>query len=258
MVLDGKRAQIVSNRLFEISDMPSFPAAQLLCALIPGLLLTGCGTEEPMEVVPEIEWHQVSTPLGPVNVALVRPVDEGTQDHPVVFALPWGTGTADLVTAFIQRYWQTEPAARGYYVVAVEVLGTSLETDAPDIIPAVFDWMDAELQYDADGVAIVGASNGGRGLFYAAVSEPDRFQALLGLPAMYQRDPANLSVLADKPIRIIVGEFDDSWREGVEQTRVALETQGITPEIDIAGAQGHVLDLLPSGLMNWIDEALGR
>ena len=56
----------------------------------------------------------------------------------------------------------------------------------------------------------------------------------------------------------IVGEFDDTWREGVEQTRVALETVGITPEIDIAGTQGHVLDLDPAGLMDWIDNALGR
>lgn len=238
--------------------MPSLPALYLACSLLPGLLLTGCGTEEPMEVAPAIEWSSVSTPLGPVNVAVIRPEDEGTQDHPVVFALPWGAGTGDLVTAFLQRYWQTEPSSRGYYVVAVEVLGTSLETDAPDIIPAVFDWMDAELQYDPESVAIVGASNGGRGLFYASVSEPERFQALLGLPAMYQRDPANLSVLADKPIRIIVGEFDDSWRDGVEQTRIALEAQGITPVIDIAAAQGHVISLDPVGLMDWIDEALGR
>lgn len=238
--------------------MPSLPALNLARFLLPGLLLTGCGAEEPIDQPPEIEWNSVATPIGPVNVALVRPMEEGTQDHPVVFALPWGTGTADLVTAFIQRYWEREPSARGYYVVAVEVLGPSLETVASDVIPAVFDWMDSELSYDPDAVAIVGASNGGRGLFYAAVAEPDRFQALLGLPAMYQRDPANLSVLAGKPIRLIVGEFDDPWREGVEQTRVALETQGITPEVDIAGAQGHVLNLLPSGLMDWIDDALGR
>lgn len=238
--------------------MPTLPAMQVLCALLPGLLLTGCSEEEPLQVLPAIEWISVSTPLGPVNVALVRPVDEGTQDHPVVLALPWGSGSAELLSGFIQRYWLTEPAARGYYVVGVEVLGSSLEVDAPEVIPALFDWMDTELRYDPESVAIVGASNGGRGLFFAGVSEPDRFQALLGLPAMYQRDAANLSVLDGKPIRIIVGEFDNPWRAGAEQTRLALESQGITPEIDIAGAQGHVLDLDPVELMNWIDQALGR
>ncbi|MEM7417517.1 MAG: hypothetical protein AAF389_18650 [Gemmatimonadota bacterium] len=222
------------------------------------LAATACSSDLVAEEDPRIEWASVSTPVGNVNVAFVRPDNEGGQDHPVVFALPWGSGSADLVSSFIQRYWLTEPGARGYYVMAPEILGPSLETDANDVLPAIFAWMDAEFTYDDENVAIVGASNGGRGLFYAAVAQPDRFQALLGLPAMYQRDPSNLSVLDGKPIRLIVGELDTPWRDGVEQTRVALEQVGITPEIDIAGTQGHVLDLQPAGLMDWIDNALGR
>jgi len=238
--------------------MPTGPIFQLFCAMIPAVALGGCSGDEPFTAPAAIEWNAVSTPLGNVNVALVRPVDEGTQDHPVVFALPWGAGTEELVEAFIQRYWLTEPAARGYYVVAPAILGSSLEADAGEVMPAIFDWMEAELAMDASSVAIVGASNGGRGLFFTAISQPDRFQALMGLPGMYQGDPANLAVLAGKPIRLIVGEFDQPWREGLEQTVIALESQGITAEIDIAGTQGHVLDLRPSGLMDWIDNALGR
>lgn len=236
--------------------------SRLLTALVlPALALVtaaACGADPMVEEPTPIEWATVPTPLGSVRVAFVRPDNEGSQDHPVVFALPWGEGTADLVSSFVQRYWVSEPGARGYYVVAPEILGPTLEFAAAEMVPAIFDWMTNEFSIDQEQVAIVGASNGGRGLFYAAVAQPDRFQALLGLPAMYQRDPANLAVLDGKPIRIIVGEFDDTWRDGVEQTRVALETVGITPEIDIAGTQGHVLDLDPAGLMDWIDNALGR
>jgi S-formylglutathione hydrolase FrmB len=238
--------------------MPTGPLFQLLCATLPTVVLSGCSGDDVTAPPDVIEWNAVPTPLGSVNVAVVRPTDEGTQNHPVIFALPWGSGTDELVEAFIQRYWQTEPATRGYYVVAPAIFGPSLEADAGEIIPALFDWMQAELSMDATSVAIVGASNGGRGLFFTAVTEPDRFQALLALPGMYQGDPANLAVLAGKPIRMIVGEFDDVWREGLNQTVIAFETQGITPEVDIAGTQSHVLDLDPVGLLNWIDNALGR
>jgi len=220
--------------------------------------LTACLHDDPVAQASPIEWNQIDTPAGALNVALVRPTNEGAIDHPVIVALPWGAGTGDLVEAFLQRYWLTEPASRGYYVVSPEVLGSSLETTADDVIPALFQWMESELAIDASQVALVGASNGGRGLFFAATAQPDRFQALLAMPGQYRGDERNLAVLAGKPVRMIVGEFDTSWVEATQLTAEALRSQGVDVEVDIAGTQGHVLNLVPSGLVGWIDEALGR
>jgi dienelactone hydrolase len=231
---------------------------QLLCALLPAAALTGCSDEEPFAAPAAIEWHTVATPVGNVSVAVVRPENEGGEPHPVVFGLPWGSGTTDLVEGFIQSYWLTEPAARDYYVVVPSILGSSLEEDANDVLPALFDWMQSELSMDADQVALVGASNGGRGLFFSAVAQPDRFRALMGMPAMYRGDPANLSVLVGKPVWLMVGEFDDGWRTGTDATVLALESHGITPVVDVVASQGHVMSLDAVQLMDWIDEALGR
>ena len=230
----------------------------LICAALPMMSLTACLHDDPVVQSSPIEWNQITTPAGALNVAVVRPTNEGSMNHPVIVALPWGAGTRELVEAFVQRYWLTEPASRGYYVVSPEVLGSSLETTADDIIPALFQWIESEFAVDASQVALVGASNGGRGLFFAATAQPDRFQVLLALPGQYRGDERNLAVLAGKPVRMIVGEFDTNWVEGTRLTAEALRSQGVDVEVDIAGTQGHVLDLVPSGLMDWIDRALGR
>ena len=204
----------------------------------------------------QMEWHQVEWSAGHVNVALVRPDQEGSTEHPVIFALPWGSGSSQLVETFISSYWLTEPAQRGYYVVAPEIRGPTLANTADWIIPAIFEWMDSELSYDAARVALVGASNGGRGLFLAAVAQPERFQALLALPGQFSGEASELAVLKGKPIRLLVGQFDEGWVESGQETLDALRSQGVEAEFLIARGQGHVLRLNPSELADWIDGAL--
>ena len=226
--------------------------------VLAGLAVSGCLSPNPGQAQPRIEWNQVAWPGGTVNVALVRPVDEGTQDHPVIIALPWGSGSADLVRSFVQSYWLPEPAVRGYYVVAPEVRGPSLETTADELIPALFDWMSTELTFDPSRVVLVGASNGGRGLFFAAVAQPARFDALLAMPGLYAGDASDLSVLSGKPIRLLVGQLDDTWVQGTRRTARALDSVGITAEVQVLAGQPHVLSVDPRELLDWIDEALGR
>lgn len=207
----------------------------------------------------DMEWHRVPTPLGTLNVALVRPLGEGNGDrHPVILALPWGSGSAQLVESFVGSYWLTDPMLRGYYVVAPEVRGSTLVDTADELIPAIFEWMESELFYDESRVALVGASNGGRGLFYAALSEPDRFRALVGLPGQHTGSADQLSVLQGKPIWLLVGELDAPWVAGTESTASALESVGISSRVDIVPGQGHVIRLDPNNLLDWIDKALDR
>ena len=207
----------------------------------------------------DMEWHRVPTPLGTLNVALVRPLGEGNGDrHPVIVALPWGSGSAQLVESFVGSYWLTDPMLRGYYVVAPEVRGSTLVDTADEIIPAIFEWMESELYFDEGQVALVGASNGGRGLFYAALSQPERFRALVGLPGQHTGDAEELSVLEGTPIWLLVGELDAPWVAGTESTASALEAAGIPSRVDVLPGQGHVLRLDPNELLDWIDNALDR
>ena len=230
---------------------------QSVCATVLALSLSGC-LEDPIPGPGALEWNQVEWSQGTLHFALVRPVEEGTGPHPVIFALPWGSGSATLVESFVQRYWLTEPAARGYYVIAPEVHGPTLEGAADEIIPAIFAWMEANLSFDASKVALVGASNGGRGIFFAALSQPDRFQTLLGLPGQYGGEAVDLAVLVGKPIWLLVGELDPGWVTGTQATIALLQDVGITAVSNVVPNQGHVLDLNDAQLLDWIDEALGR
>jgi len=233
-------------------------ALQFLCAAMSPLAFAGCG-DDPVPLQAPIEWAAVSTPTqGSVNVAFVRPRNEGAGPHPVIFALPWGAGNEDLTEGFVLTYWATEPAARGYYVVAPAVLGSSLSSTADEIIPAIFEWMATEFDFDPEKVAIVGASNGGRGMFYAAISQPDRFQALVGLPGQYSGAAADLSVLVGKPVWLMVGEEDSSWLAASNVTVAKLDSVGITADLDTIVGQGHVIGLTLLPLLDGIDAALGR
>ncbi len=228
-------------------------------ALVIGAIsASACLSEDPPPPLPTIEWHTVDVPGGSVQVALVRPVEEGTRDHPVVFALPWGAGTPELTAAFVRRYWHLQPRSRGFYVVAPAIRGSSLETEADAVIPALFDWMSSELSADLDNVALVGASNGGRGVFFAAISQPRRFHALLAIPGAYGGEAAELAPLAGTPIRLAVGELDTDWRRAVLRTSESLKSLGIDAQVNVLDGQGHVLELPDAGLMDWIEAALAR
>lgn len=205
-----------------------------------------------------MDWHPIEWSGGTTNLAVLTPQEVGQGLHPVVFALPWGSGSANLVMSFLEAYWSHEPGRRGYYVVAPEVTGPTLADVADELLPAIFSWMDAELPYHPSQVALVGASNGGRGVFYAALSQPERFQALIGLPGEYSGAPGSLAALSGKPIWLLVGELDDGWVEASQRTAAALEAAGADVTLDIVPAQEHVLLLSSTELMDWIDSALGR
>lgn len=118
--------------------------------------------------------------------------------------------------------------------------------------------MDANLAYDPTQVAVVGASNGGRGAFFAALSQPDRFAAIMGLPGHYQGSASEAPTLAHMPVKLWVGEHDTPWIAAAEQTVETLTAAGVHVESTVVPGQGHVLLLAPGDLMDWIDQVLGR
>ena len=137
----------------------SIPLA-LLALFTLAVTPAACGDDAVVGPEPApMEWFEVSWSGGTIQVALLRPADETSGPHPVIFALPWGAGSQELVLTFMSSYWSRVPGLQGYYVVSPAVRGSDLEHTADEVIPAIFDWMDQELDYNPSQVALVGASN---------------------------------------------------------------------------------------------------
>lgn len=206
----------------------------------------------------DFEWVRVTYGAGTqVDVAVFKP--EGYSDsgsHPLILALPWGGGTPELTVGMVDAYWSSEASRRGYVVVAPAILGSSLATEADEFLPALFSWLDEHVSYDAARVVVVGASNGGRGVFHAVASDPARFAAAIGMPGSYSGPTEALEPFAGKPVWLMVGEMDRGWQERTATTTATLEAAGITPRVDLIRGQGHVLRVDPRMLMDWLDEAL--
>ena len=206
----------------------------------------------------DVEWVQIT--YGDeirIDVAVFRP--EGYSDsgsHPLLLALPWGAGTPGLVLGMVDAYWNAEASRRGYIVVSPSIRGSSLGTEAHRLLPALFSWLDDHLSYDPERVAVVGASNGGRGVFHSLAWDPARFAAAIGMPGSYSGPADAFETFAGKPVWLMVGEMDTGWHRRTETTKATLEAAGITTRVDVIRGQGHVLRVDPRMLMDWIDEAL--
>jgi hypothetical protein len=238
--------------------MPS-PLATLLATVLS--LGVACGSNSVVTPAPaqgDVDLITLTYGAGiPVTVAIVRPDGySDTGSHPLVLALPWGQGTTNLALGMIDAYWDAEASARGYIVVSPAIRGTTLETEADLFLPVLFAWMDANLSYDADRVALVGASNGGRGIFHALVSDPGRFSALIGMPGSFTGSVDDLVPFAGKSAWLMVGENDTGWRTATDDTKLALDAAGIPTLLEVLPGQGHVLSVSQSTLMDWIDQAL--
>lgn len=228
--------------------------ASLLCP-------AGCGGSDATgpQGLGALSWHEVEWSGGTANVAVLPPAEAaGTGPHPVILALPWGSGSRDLVLSFLDRYWSLEPARRGYWVVALEGRASGLAQTGDALLPAVLRWIGEELGGDVERVSLVGASNGGRGVFFAAVSQPGRFRALIGLPGRFESPPAEAPSLLGVPVWLMVGELDAPWVAGAEETASVLRDAGVEVTLTVLPGQGHVLTVSPEVMMDFIDEANRR
>ena len=167
-----------------------------------------------------------------------------------------GGGTPDLALGMVDAYWNREAPRRGYVVIAPSILGSSLATEAAEFLPALFSWLDEHVSYDPERIVVVGASNGGRGVFHVLAADPERFAAAIAMPGSYSGPAETFEPFAGKPVWLMVGEMDRGWRASTEATRVSLEAAGITPRVNLIRGQGHVLRMDDRILMDWLDEVL--
>ncbi len=204
------------------------------------------------------EWVSITYGTGiEVGVAVFKP--DGYSDsgnHPLILALPWGRGTPGLTLGMVDAYWNREASRRGYVVVAPSILGSTLETEADEFLPALFSWLDENVSFDPARVVAAGASMGGIGVFHVLASDPARFAAAIAMPGRYSGPTEKLAPFAGKPVWLMVGEMDSGWHAPTEATRVTLEAAGIAPRVNTIRGQGHVLRIDDRILLDWLDEVL--
>ena len=64
--------------------------------------------------------------------------------------------------------------------------------------------------------------------------------------------------MAGFPVLLLVGETDRLWVIGIRRTAQALEAQGAMVASQVLEGQGHVVDVDPRRLFDWIDGVLER
>jgi predicted esterase len=173
-------------------------------------------------------------------------------DYPLVFTLPPGPGTPDMVNAFLGNYWLEEADRRGYILVSPAVYGPSLEASASEVVDAVFDWVEENLSYDAARVTLAGQSNGGLGAFHVARVDPDRFGSIVVMPGGYG-SAGDLAQLDGKAVLLAVGERDTQWVTLTNRTRDILVLAGAAPRVDVIPGAGHVFPYPVDALFDWIE-----
>ena len=231
----------------------------LVVALAFGWAMAGSNGEEKSTI-----WapgQPVTLTFGPFNkpIPVTVLVPKGyvrEKPCPVILALPPGEGDPAMVESGLQSYWRKEAFERGYIVVSPAINGVSLLLNSLDFFPVLFRWMDQNLGYDKDRVALVGVSNGGLGVFFAALIFPERFGALVAIPGGYRGDPRHFRVLRNKPVWLLVGENDPQWVEQAKDTKEGLTAAGARVQLDILPGQGHGVTIDPKRLYDWIDANL--
>ena len=199
----------------------------------------------------DVEW--VNVPFSAdevVNVAVLRP--EGPPKG-AIMVFPWGSGLSELVLSLMDSYWDEAALQAGYVIMGVEVFGPGLETLAGPLVPDLFAYLDVTYPTASDNVILTGASNGGQGVFFAALAVPSRVGGIIAMPGAYVDDPAALTALAGVPTRLMVGELDTPWVELANSTLAALQGAGVPATLEVVPGQDHVLTLPQQDLVDWIE-----
>lgn len=228
-------------------------------ALVAGLV--SCSASEPTGVDPSpgtVEGVRIAVSDGrSLDLWFVRPDSAAPAGpHPLIVAFPWGGGTPDLAFGMLRTYWDTEPSLRGYAVVAPAARGSDLGGDTT-LVTAILDWAMDEFEVDTERVVFVGASNGGRGVFFAQEVSPIQPAALIAMPGAILPG-TSLEALNGRPVRLMVGEQDAPWRDAADQAEPLLAAAGASVQLDVLAGQGHVLNVPQADLADWLDAALGR
>ena len=105
---------------------------------------------------------------------------------------------------------------------------------------------------------LAGCSAGGLSAFYMAITYPDRFHSLTGLPGLPPREFGDRDLLNLEGVHVshfVGGEDSDSWVEGAKTTHEKLRKLGVDSKLTVLPRDGHIPEtLFGDRFMNHMDK----
>lgn len=163
--------------------------------------------------------------------------------YPAVLAFPGGPQTMDTVEGTLQRNWRKEAERLGYIVVVPAAPdGQLFFEEGAKVFPAFLVQLLGDYKVLDQKFHVAGVSNGGLSAFHIAVSYPQYFWSVTGLPGFLKdATPERIQALAKMCINMYAGEMDSDWLESERKQAAQFRAQGFTVDFSEEKGQGHVM-----------------
>jgi pimeloyl-ACP methyl ester carboxylesterase len=123
--------------------------------------------------------------------------------------------------------------------------GMQPATAMSPVVGQLVDLLTADPRVDADRIYLTGISQGGRGLWYAAMKTPKAFAALVPIASGVVKPEATVPAVKDIPTWIVVGEKDNRITQGSIAMAAALKQAGAPVDFsELAGVEHDSWHLL--------------
>ncbi len=211
--------------------------------------------QAPVAAPPRIVLEDFPLPDGTVlRAAILEPRGPAAEPRPTLLVVPPGAQGADAVRSVLERYFATVGPARGWRIVCPAApVREGFRGEGAGLLVATARRIVATMPVTGDRVHLAGVANGGRAAFSAALADPRIFASLFVLPGVPEpADAGRLEALAGLPVRLFVGEEDDSWAPAMRRTRGRLAAAGV--DVALAVLPSHRSFIRPAGLARVFDE----
>jgi len=186
--------------------------------------------------------------------------------YPALLALPGGEMTIDGAVRFVERFWESEAAKRGYLVVAPGALWGGqrpfIGQFADDtLLPQFVDRMREIYRIETGRFHLVGFSAGAEAAFRTAMLHPELYRSVTVLSG-WAEDAATVETMArlrGLPVAMYGGELDVYVTPGMQENRDMLVAAGVDVTFEIVPDAYHQLQSLrtPEGQARLFDRIVG-
>jgi predicted esterase len=170
---------------------------------------------------------------------------------PVLLALPPGGQDLALTQSIVNGVYQTEALARGWVVVSPAAPNGELFFRGSEaLISGFIQWMTGWVDAEGGAPHLSGISNGGISAFRVLAENPTAFRSVLVFPGFPQSetDKAALTTISGVPIRMFVGETDESWATSMEEAFRTLADAGVDVTLEVVAGQDHFILSMTDGV----------
>lgn len=191
-----------------------------------------------------------------LSVYLLFPESESAEPLPLMILMPGGTGENGIAWD-TQNWLGAEMAQRGFAVaVPVSPNNRSFRGSNNRLVPLLVDALQIDSRIRKGKTVLAGISNGGMSALEVAATDPQRYQAVLAIPAVIP-PRTDLTPLAGMPIYLRIGDQDEmAWMNRLDETRSALEAVGAKVDADLVFMAPHMFQMDWENLDPWLQEVM--